>query len=138
VSRWRCPACDREFGRANQSHVCVPGNSVAETFAGRPEVQRQLYDAIAGHLRTHGPLHEDAVKVGVFLLSDRKLAEVRPMARALSVLLILPYEVAGPRVRRNYRLAEGRTMYDIRLTQLSDVDDELLGWLTDAYELATE
>jgi hypothetical protein len=138
VSRWRCPACDREFGRAHQSHVCVPGNSVAETFTGRPALQRQIYDAIAGHLRTLGPLHEDAVKVGVFLLSDRKLAEARPMARALSLLLILPYAVAGPRVRRNFRLSEGRVMYDIRLTQLSDVDDELLRWLTDAYELASE
>ena len=73
----------------------------------------------------------------MFLLSDRKLAEVRPMARGLSLLLILPYAVAGPRVRRSERLAEGRLMHYIRLTQLSDVDDELLGWLTDAYDLAT-
>jgi hypothetical protein len=115
----------------------VPGNSVAETFAGRPGVQREIYDVIAAHLRALGPLHEDSVKVGVFLLSDRKLAEVRPMARGLSLLLILPYAVAGPRVRRSERLAEGRLMHYVRLTQLSDVDDELLGWLTDAYDLAT-
>jgi hypothetical protein len=25
MSRWACPACDREFGRARQSHVCLSG-----------------------------------------------------------------------------------------------------------------
>jgi hypothetical protein len=44
-----------------------------------------IYDALITHLRTIGPVHEDAVTVGVFLKHERKLAEVRPMARSLSV-----------------------------------------------------
>jgi hypothetical protein len=136
VSRWRCPACDREFGRANQGHVCVPGNSVAETFVGRPPIQREIYDAIIDHLRTLGPLHLDAVKVGVFLLNERKLAEIRPMARGLTMWLLLPFPVTDPRVRRTESAAGGRVWHVLRLTQLSDVDDELREWLTEAYELA--
>lgn len=136
MSRWRCPACDREFGRAHQSHVCVPGNTVDETFAGRPAGQREIYESIVGYLNTLGPLHVDAVKVGVFLYHEAKLAEVRPMARAVKLLLVLPYRVDAVRVGRREQLSADRIMHAIRLTDPSDVDDELRRWLADAYELA--
>jgi hypothetical protein len=28
MARWTCPRCDREFGRTNQPHTCLAGNSV--------------------------------------------------------------------------------------------------------------
>lgn len=34
--RWTCPRCDREFARARQSRVCVPGCAVDDTFADQP------------------------------------------------------------------------------------------------------
>jgi hypothetical protein len=55
----------------------VPGCTVDRSFQGRPAVQRAIYDALITHLRTLGPVHEDAVAVGVFLLHERKFAEVR-------------------------------------------------------------
>src|SRR5439155_8592160 len=79
VSRWTCPHCDREFGRANQSHVCVPGNSVDECFATRPPYQREIFEVLMEYLDTLGPVHLDAVRVGVFLKRERTFAEVRPM-----------------------------------------------------------
>jgi hypothetical protein len=136
VARWVCPRCDREFGRAHQSHVCVPGCTVEESFAGRPQVYRELYEAIVGYLRTLGPVHADAVKVGVFLKRDRKLAEVRPMARSLSLELVLPRKLDHPRVHRSVDIAAGRTWNTIRLRQLEEVDEELRDWLTEAYDFA--
>src|SRR5215470_19772214 len=75
VPRWVCPYCEREFARAHQSHVCAPGGSVDDTFAGHPPGHRAVYAAIQAHLLSLGPVHEDAVAVGVFLKRDRKLAE---------------------------------------------------------------
>ena len=46
MPRWTCPRCDREFGRANQAHTCVPGGTVADTFAGRPDGQVDAYRRI--------------------------------------------------------------------------------------------
>jgi hypothetical protein len=136
VSRWRCPACDREFARTNQSHVCVPGNTVDETFAGRAPVQREIYEALIDHVRTLGPVHVDAVKVGVFLKHVDKFAEVRPAARSLTMWLVLPHDVDDPRLRRRERIATGRFAYFLRLASMSDVDDQLLDWLGEAYDAA--
>lgn len=133
MGRWTCPACDREFGRAHQSHVCVPGCTVDRSFQGRPAVQRAIYDAMTAHLRTLGPVHEDAVTVGVFLLNERKFAEVRPMARKLKLYLFLPRRVEHPRIGQQLRISAEPTMYTIRFDSVDEVDDEIRAWLTEAY-----
>jgi hypothetical protein len=138
MARWTCPRCDREFGRANQSHTCVPGGTVEESFAGRPDYQAEAYRRIMAHLATVGPVHVDAVKVGVFLKSDRKFAEIRPMARALSVNLEMSHALEGPLVARRYRFAVDRFASEVRVTNPDQVDNVLCGWLTEAYDEATD
>jgi uncharacterized protein DUF5655 len=128
--------CDREFALANQSHVCVPGCTVDQSFARRPPIQREIYDALVAHLRTIGPVHEDAVTVGVFLKNDRKFAEVRPMMTRLSLALILRGKIDHPRFYRYVRVSADRVAHLMRLTAVDDIDDELRGWLTEAYEQA--
>src|SRR5688500_13485939 len=119
---WMCPACDREFERARQSHVCIPGNSVEESFAGKPPVQRAIYDRIMEHVDTLGPVHLDAVSVGVFLKRDRKLAETRPMKTRLALSLYLPRQVHGERVVNVYVMGRERIVNRINLFAPDDVD----------------
>jgi Domain of unknown function (DUF5655) len=138
MARWTCPRCDREFGRTHQSHTCVPGGTVEETFAGYPESYVDAFNAILAHLSKLGPVHVDAVGVGVFLKSDRKLAEIRPMARGLAVWLMLSRSIPSPRITRTLRASVDRTASVIRIQGPSDVDDELRGWLTEAYDEATD
>ena len=95
--RWTCPQCDREFARTNMGHVCVPGTTVDKVFAGHPSYMREVYDQVLERLRLSGPVHEDAVSVGVFLKAERKIAEVRPRARSLLLHVMLPRPVEGAR-----------------------------------------
>jgi hypothetical protein len=90
------------------------------------------------HLRRHGDVHEDAVRVGVFLKSNRKFAEVRPMARALSVSMVLPQLTHDARIVRHERLSDGRHRHVLRLHSADEVDDQLCAWLTDALAAADE
>jgi hypothetical protein len=112
----------------------VPGGTVDESFAGRPAWQREVYDAIIGYLRTLGPVHEDAVKVGVFLLRHRKFAEVRPMARALALYLMLPKPVEHPLIARREALGRERFGHAFRLRALGDIDEPLRELLALAYD----
>lgn len=133
-TRWTCPRCDREFARAGQGHTCVPGCTVEQTFAGKPPWQRAVYDAVLGHLRTLGDVHEDAVKVGVFLKRDRKLAELRPRSRDVLVYLWLPRPVETARIAPASWASGPRVGHKLSLRAVSDVDDEVRGWLTIAFE----
>ena len=83
-------------------------------------------------------MHVDAVKVGVFLKSDRKIAEVRPRVRAVDLALALPRVLDDPRVARTMRGSATITYHVIKLTGPSDVDDQVRAWLTEAYGDATD
>jgi hypothetical protein len=138
MARWTCPRCDREFQRAQQSHTCLPGNSVDATFRDRPPEQRAIYDAIAKYLKSLGPFHADAVQVGVFVKSDRKLAELRPKSKWLELTLYLDHPLDDPRVAKSVRYSGSRVISWVKLRVPEEVDDQLCEWLSEAYDLATD
>jgi hypothetical protein len=110
--------------------------TVDECFAPWPPAYREIYDALVDFLSTLGDVHADAVTVGVFLKRDRKLAEVRPMARCLSLNLELSRRIDHPRVSRAMRISANRTANIVKLTHVDDIDDEVRAWLAEAYDAA--
>ena len=111
---------------------------MAETFRGRPPEFALIFAEILAYLETLGPVHADAVQVGVFLKSDRKLAEVRPKSRWLSCNLYLPRELDDARVARRLRLSAARVVNEVKLRSVDDVDDQLRAWLAEAFDEATD
>jgi hypothetical protein len=137
MTRWTCPSCEREFGKANQSHVCVPAGTVDDTFAPHPPEWRLIFDQILAHVEDLGPVHADAVTVGVFLKANRTLAEIRPRARAVDLWLTMPRPIDDPRVRRTLRTSADLVANVVALTNASEVDDQVRAWLTEAYHAAS-
>lgn len=138
MARWTCPDCEREFGARNQAHVCSPGISVDELLSRHPDWVTEIYEAVMEPLRVLGPVHEDAVNVGVFLKSDRKLAEFRPRVRSVLLHIVLPTVREDPRVMRVMAGAPDRHYHSIKLTSPDDVDDQVRSWLAEAYDLNTD
>jgi hypothetical protein len=116
----------------------VPGITVDATFAGRRPAMRAVYDAILAHLLTLGPVHEDAVSVGMFLKCDRKLAEVRPRSRDVWLGLYLPRPVRDRRITRILGQAGPRVVHVILLHDAAEVDDQVRAWLTEAFLHASD
>ncbi|MEU6714729.1 DUF5655 domain-containing protein [Nonomuraea sp. NPDC046802] len=100
-----------------------------ETFAPFPPAYREIYDRLVAGL---GPIHEDAVRVGVFLKSRHKFAEIRPKARSLSLELVLPRRVEHPLIARVLPMAGGRTVHFFKLTRVEDVDEPILDFMAEA------
>ena len=94
---------------------------------------RAVYDAIMAHLLDLGPVHEDAVGVGVFLKRDHKLAEVRPRSRDVSLALYLPRRVNHPRISRVLGTSASRVVHLLLLREADDVAEQVRDWLTEAF-----
>lgn len=107
-------------------------------FAGRPRWQRAVYDEIVAHMDNLGPVHEDAVSVGVFLKADRKLAEVRPRSRDVSLALYLPRPDPDPRFARILGRNGPRVFHVLLLRGPEEVDDQVRAWLTEAFLHASD
>ena len=120
----------------SQSHVCVPGQTIDATFAGRPPGLREIADAVIAHVRGLGPVHLDVVEVGVFVKRARTVVEIRPQARALTLWIVLDHFVDGPQVTRHVKASSTRSVSVVKLATLGDFDDDVRAWLDEAYAYA--
>lgn len=118
---WSCPACGREFG-LRHAHVCAPALSVDAYFAPRPACERQIFEAVRGHLQSLGEVIVEPVSVGILCKRRRTFVALRPMARW--VHLGLNYRLSHPRVTRTTTGSGGRP---------DDIDDQVRAWLTESY-----
>ncbi|MFN0096635.1 MAG: hypothetical protein ACKVVT_17905 [Dehalococcoidia bacterium] len=130
---WHCPACGRPFAHTGQSHTCVPATLPSVVMATWPAAQRESAERVLAFLASLGPVIAEGVSVGVFIRRRGKVAELRPKARWLSLDLVLPRDAPAPQVQRFIRMGAGRSLQSIRLVDVSEVDEDVQGLLTEAY-----
>lgn len=127
-----CPACGREFAK-QRSHVCAPALSVDEYFSRRPAWERDIYERVRAHVQGLGPVIVEPVNVGVFFKTKRNFVELRPKTRWMDLTFGMNRRVEHPRISRTMKTNTARTYHAVRLTGVEDVDEELLGWITESY-----
>jgi hypothetical protein len=110
--------------------------SLDEYFSTGPAHERPVFEAVMVHMATVGPVHVEPVSVGIFLKRARSFAQLRPMTRWVAVSFTLPRRVRHPTIVRKVEAYHGRYYHVANVRSPDDLDDELLGWLTEAY-LAT-
>jgi hypothetical protein len=105
-----------------------------EEFLARQDPQlRPIFEAVVPMLEAIGPLVIDAVGVGLFAKASRNFAEFRHKRERVQVWFRLSRALESPRLRRTVREGtRGHSCY-LDLRAVADVDEELAGWLREAY-----
>ena len=112
--------------------------SLDEYLSTGPPHERPVVEAVLAGLAGIGPIHVEPVSVGVFLKRSRTFAELRPMTKWVAVSFALERTLMSSRISRKVYDA-GRTKYHVvNVRTAAEVYDELLEWLTEAYELSPE
>jgi Domain of unknown function (DUF5655) len=103
-------------------------------FATGPAHERPVFEAVMAHLEVVGPVHVEPVAVGILLKSPRTFAELRPMRRWVAVSFTLRRVVHHRLIARRPIANHGGRVYHVaNVARPDDLDDELLGWLVEAY-----
>jgi hypothetical protein len=109
-----------------------------EYFATGPPFERPIFEAVMAGLADVGPIHVEPVSVGIFLKRSRGFAELRPMTKWMAVSFSLVRPLRSGRISRKV-LPHGRRYHHVvNVRGPDEVDDELLGWLVEAYEASPE
>lgn len=111
--------------------------TLEEYFATGPLHERPIFDAVMAHLHALGPVHVEPVSVGIFLKRVGKFAELRPMQRWVALSFSLPRTVQHRTITRKVLPWHGQYLHVANLSVPEDFDDQLAGWLTEAYLLAS-
>lgn len=115
--------------------MCAPGLTLAEFFAqARPEAE-PIYAAIEPHLRSlDGDLIVDPLPSGKILFKNGPtFCVLESMTRWVAVGFTMRRKLDSPRLSRKVVDYQGRYHHVVNLTDADQVDDELLGWLGEAF-----
>jgi uncharacterized C2H2 Zn-finger protein len=130
---WTCPKCGRQFKNKNQWHSCVT-ISVDDHFKGKPNRLRATFDRLFKELKRFGNVRIDAVKSGINLARDSHFAMAFIKNEWINLDFDVKRELHSPRFEKVFRVYNDNFSYRVRLREPSDVDEEVLGWLKEAYE----
>ncbi|MDQ6669593.1 MAG: DUF5655 domain-containing protein [Chloroflexota bacterium] len=101
-------------------------------FASGRAFERPIFEAVRAHLEAVGPLHIEAVMVGILFKRQRTFVELRPKRDRVVLSLLLSRPLSHPRIVKTYG-SGGRMAYFIDLRTPAEVDEDVRDLLTEAY-----
>ena len=135
---WCCPDCGQTFVSRNMPHSCQVVELDSHFAASEPQV-RAAFDAYLAAVRAFGPVTVNATKSRISFQERMRFAGVeRPRQRHLNATFVLTRPLESERLARVEYVAPYYYVHRLRLERPEDVDDELRGWLAEAYEIGTQ
>lgn len=110
--------------------------TVDSHFAGKDPVVREIYDCLLDKLVAVGPVTVEPKKTSIHLNHVSALAGVATRKSYLLLNIKSDHKIDSPRIHKSEQISAGRFHQEVKLTQGTDVDEELMGWLRAAYNLS--
>ncbi|MFN8376045.1 MAG: DUF5655 domain-containing protein [Anaerolineae bacterium] len=110
--------------------------SIADHFSDKSPNLKATYDRLLSELRKFGIVRESPKQTSIHLEKNAGFAGVHPRKSHFNLEFRTDYRIEHPRIVKHIQLSARRHEHTVKLTQESDVDEELLKWLKDAYELS--
>jgi hypothetical protein len=101
-------------------------------FDGRPELRR-VFEAFVAAAEENGPVTVNATKSRITLQARMRFAAVEPRQHHLNAHVVLQRPLDRPRFTKVEHVPPRYYVHKFRLERPEDVDDELRGWLAEAY-----
>jgi len=134
---WTCPECGQSFVARNMAHSCFRQSEEA-FFAGR-EAQRELYHAFLEAAQRGGPVVVNINKTRISFQARARFASVNRVLRdGLACHLWLKRRIDSPRFTRVEHLPPSDHIHHFKLTDASQLDAEMAGWLAEAHEVGMQ
>ena len=111
-------------------------NSVAPLFEGKAPEVREAFDHLVTQLRSFGQVKVAPKQTSIHLEKNSGFAGVHPRKAYFNLEFRTDYKIDHPRITRIQQLSARRFEHTLRVEKASDIDEQLLGWLKDAYELS--
>jgi len=111
-------------------------NSVDPLFEGKPVELRATFDHLINKLREFGEIKVTPKQTSIHLEKNSGFAGVHPRKNYFNLEFRTDYKIDNPRITKTQQLSARRFEHSVRLEKESDVDEQLLKWLKDAYELS--
>ena len=104
-------------------------------FTGTQEAVQATYHALIQALHSFGPFQEEPKKTSIHLVRTVGFAGIHPRKSSLILNLRTASRIESSRIVKSEQVSKHRFHNEVKLTSPKEIDEELLGWLKDAYTL---
>ena len=135
---WRCGDCGRPFASKNQTHSC--GRYTVEAFlSGKPRRAVELYDRFVALMKSCGPVLVAPAKTRVGFQVRMIFAAVNKLSeRGLDAHVVLARRLEHPRFTKIQEMSPRCFVHHFRIEAVEEIDEEVAGWLREAYRVGTQ
>lgn len=112
------------------------GLSTEEIFQGKSQELRDLYGHLLSELQKIGPVRETPKENAIRLESRKIFASAAIRDNTIHVVFRTEYPIKNPRVQFLKLVADDKYQHVTQVASDKDIDDELLKWLKDSYQLS--
>jgi hypothetical protein len=95
-----------------------------------------LYDQLLATLGEIGPVTQEAKKTSIHIVNHSALAGVRVRKAYLLLNFKSDRKLKSKRILKGEQLSAKRYHHELKLESPAELDEELRGWLQEAYELS--
>jgi hypothetical protein len=134
---WRCPACRRQFANRNQSHSCGR-YTLASHFAGKPAAVRGIFNRLLLLAKRNGPVTVLPEKTRIAFQVRMSFAAFVIRQKWVDGHVVLARRLANPRFRRIETFSPRNHLHAFRFESVDEVDNEVAGWLAEAYRVGEQ
>ena len=134
---WRCPRCGRPFAQRNQPHSCGPWTVDEHLGRVTPEVAA-LYEGFVRLVERAGPFTLAPAKTRIGFQVRMIFAAVTLRRRWLDAHVVLARRLEHRRFRRVESLGPRSHVHHFRISEPSELDADVEGWLAEAREVGAQ
>jgi len=110
--------------------------SVESHFTGKDQLVWAIYEKLLLELRQFGEVFEESKQTSIHLVNKSAFAGVSIQKAALVLNIKSSAPLESLRFTHREKVSANRYHQEIRLSAIDDLDEELLGWLKQAYILS--
>ena len=136
-SMWRCPKCRRRFANLHQSHACGR-YKLAPHFKGKPANVRAIFEKLLRLARRNGPVTVLPEKTRIAFHVRMSFAAFVIRKNWVDGHVVLARRMENPRFRRIETFSPRNHLHAFRFESVSDVDNEVSRWLSEAYQVGQQ
>jgi hypothetical protein len=135
---WQCPGCQREFVTPNMSHSCGRF-SVEQFLKGKSAHAIGVYRQFSALVNACGPIKIAPAKTRIGFQVRMIFAAVNGLSdRGLRAHVVLSRRLEHPRFSRIEKMTPKCYVHHFTIQSIDDCDEELRGWLCEAYKVGSQ